>query len=131
MVHRLEAILRRRHGRDDAVLRLGDLVIDPPRHKVTVGDRTGRLAPREFTLLRTLASDPTRVFSKEELLRDIWGAGRTAASARNLDSHMSRLRTKLDPGRRTYVVNSWGVGYKLLDPIDATAPVADGGGEDR
>jgi DNA-binding response OmpR family regulator len=130
MVHRLEAILRRRHGRDDAVLRLGDLVIDPPRYKVTVGGREVRLARKELVLLRVLASDPTRVFSKEELLRDVWGAGRTAASTRTLDSHASRLRRKLDPEGRRFVINCWGVGYKLVD--SAADPGADtGGGEDR
>jgi DNA-binding response OmpR family regulator len=131
MVHRLEAILRRRHGRDDAVLRLGDLVIDPPRYKVTVGDREVRLARKELILLRVLASDPTHVFSKEELLREVWGVGRTAASTRTLDSHTSRLRRKLDPERRRFVVNCWGVGYRLVDSVEETELVSDGGGEDR
>jgi DNA-binding response OmpR family regulator len=131
MVHRLEAMLRRRHGRHDSVLRLGDVVIDPPRRKVTVGDREVRLARKEFTLLRVLASDPTRVFSKEELLRDIWGLGRTAASARTLDSHASRLRRKLDSEGRRFVVNCWGVGYRLVDSLDDAGTVAGGGGEDR
>jgi DNA-binding response OmpR family regulator len=131
LVHRLEAILRRRHGRHDAVARLGDLVIDPPRHKVTVGDREVKLARKELVLLRVLASDPTRVFSKEELLRDIWGVGPKARSARTLDSHASRLRRKLDPEGRRFVVNCWGVGYRLVESLDDPGPVADGGGEDR
>jgi DNA-binding response OmpR family regulator len=131
MVHRLEAILRRRHARHDAVVRLGELVIDPPRHKVTVGGREVRLARRELVLLRVLASDPTRVFAKQELLRDVWGLRGPATSARTLDSHASRLRRKLDPKGRRFVVNCWGVGYRLVDSVEEIELVSDGGGEDR
>lgn len=131
IVNRLEAALRRLHRRDDAVLRLGELIIDPPRHRVTVGDHEVRLARKEFVLLRVLASDPTRVFPKEELLRDIWGGGRVEAGARSLDSHASRLRRKLDRDGRRYVINCWGVGYRLLDSVPDPRPDAEGEGDDR
>jgi DNA-binding response OmpR family regulator len=72
------------------------------------------LAKKEFTLLRVLASDPTRVFTKEELLRDVWGF-RSPAKTRTLDSHASRLRRKLDPEHGRYVINTWGIGYRLTD----------------
>jgi DNA-binding response OmpR family regulator len=97
-------------------VRVGELLVDPARRKVMVGDREVRLAKKEFTLLRVLASDPTRVFAKEELLRDVWGLRAPTATKRTLDSQASRLRRKLDPDHRRYVVNSWGVGYRLLDP---------------
>lgn len=125
---RIEAILRRRHGRLDRPVRVGDLLVDPGRRKVMVGDREVRLAKKEFTLLRVLASDPTRVFAKEELLRDVWGLRGPAAKARTLDSHASRLRRKLDPEGRRFVVNCWGVGYRLLDSVEAAGTDADGGG---
>ncbi|HEY0280941.1 MAG TPA: response regulator transcription factor [Solirubrobacterales bacterium] len=112
---RIDAILRRRHSRLEEPVTVGELTIDPARRKVTVGDREVRLAKKEFTLLRVLASDPTRVFAKEELLRDVWGLRGSAARTRTLDSHASRLRTKLDPEHRRYVVNCWGVGYRLID----------------
>ena len=115
---RIEAILRRRHSRRDEPVRVGDLLVDPARRKVKVGDREVHLAKKEFTLLRVLASDPTRVFAKEELLRDIWGIRDPAAKTRTLDSHASRLRRKLDPEHRRFVVNCWGVGYRLVDSID-------------
>ena len=73
------------------------------------------LAKKEFTLLRVLASDPTRVFSKEELLRERLGLSRAPASTSTLDSHASRLRRKLDPEHSRYVVNCWGIGYRLVD----------------
>jgi len=80
---------------------------------VTVGERPVRLANKEFALLAALASDPTRVFTKEELLRDVWGF-RSLGRTRTLDSHASRLRIKLGGGR--WVINCWGVGYRLIDP---------------
>ncbi len=74
------------------------------------------LCAKEFALLGVLASDPTRVFTREELLRDVWGY-HPGARTRTLDSHASRLRKKLEaahPGLRL-VVNVWGVGYRLTD----------------
>ena len=74
------------------------------------------LCAKEFELLAALLSDPTRVFTRAELLRDVWGY-RCDAPTRTLDSHASRLRRKLaaaNPGRRL-VINIWGVGYRLCD----------------
>ena len=61
-----------------------------------------------------LAADPTRVFTKAELLRTVWGR-RTVGTTRTLDSHACRLRRKLGAGGGRYVVNVWGVGYRLVD----------------
>ena len=81
-----------------------------------------KLANKEFSLLRTLAAEPNRVFTKDELLRDVWGF-RSMGRTRTLDSHASRLRRKLDPESGRYVVNCWGVGYRLID----APPAADAG----
>jgi DNA-binding response OmpR family regulator len=111
---RIWAILRRRHRRLDEPVRVGEIYIDLGRRKVVVGGREVHLAKKEFTLPRVLAADPTRVFAKDELLRDIWGL-REPATTRTLDSHASRLRRRLDPEHRRYVVNCWGIGYRLVD----------------
>jgi DNA-binding response OmpR family regulator len=111
---RINAVLRRRGGRADGPCRVGDLVVDPARRKATVEGRDVALSNKEFSLLRVLASDPIRVFSKKELLQEVWGY-RTDAQTRTLDSHASRLRRKLDPEHSRYVVNCWGVGYRLVD----------------
>jgi DNA-binding response OmpR family regulator len=111
---RIRAVLRRRDARREGPRRIGDLFIDPSRRKVRVADCEVALANKEFTLLRALAADPHRVFTKEELLRDVWGF-RSMGRTRTLDSHASRLRRKLDPEAGCYVVNCWGVGYRLLD----------------
>jgi DNA-binding response OmpR family regulator len=111
---RIAALLRRRAGRQEGPVRVGDLVIDPARRRVWVEGKDIALSNKEFTLLRVLASDPIRVFSKKELLEDVWGY-RTEARTRTLDSHASRLRRKLDPENARYVINCWGVGYRLVD----------------
>ncbi|HWB69777.1 MAG TPA: response regulator transcription factor [Solirubrobacterales bacterium] len=111
---RIGAVLRRRGDRRDGPRRVGEIVIDPARREVKVGEREVKLSNKEFSLLRALAADPSRVFTKEELLRDVWGY-RSLGRTRTLDSHASRLRRKLDPERGRYIVNCWGVGYRLVD----------------
>jgi DNA-binding response OmpR family regulator len=72
------------------------------------------LPGKEYELLVKLAGDPHRVFTKEELLREVWGF-RSLGRTRTLDSHASRLRRRLArPGQPPYVQNVWGVGYCLL-----------------
>ncbi len=110
---RIRKLLQRRPGPHRGPLRIGLLSIDPATREVRVGGRDVELANKEFELLRMLATEPQRVFTKGELLRDVWGyesPGRT----RTLDSHASRLRRKLDPERGMYVINCWGVGYRLV-----------------
>jgi DNA-binding response OmpR family regulator len=112
---RVAALLRRAHrtptrGR----LRAGPLEVDPPSREVRLHGERVVLSQKEFALLRTLVSEPTRVFTKEELLRSIWGF-RSLGSTRTLDSHACRLRHKLAAHGERYVVNVWGVGYRLVD----------------
>jgi DNA-binding response OmpR family regulator len=95
-------------------LRVGGLEVDPPSREVTLAGRRIELSQKEFALLRTLASEPTRVFTKEELLRGVWGF-RAIGSTRTLDSHACRLRRKLGADGDRFVVNVWGVGYRLID----------------
>jgi DNA-binding response OmpR family regulator len=114
LLARIKSVLRRRSVRREGPCRVGEIVIDPARRVVRVGPRAVDLSNKEFALLRQLASDPTRVFTKEELLRDVWGF-RSLGRTRTLDSHASRLRRKLDPDHCRFVVNCWGVGYRLID----------------
>jgi DNA-binding response OmpR family regulator len=112
---RVEALLRRadvrrRPGR----LRVGELEVDAAARVVRLRGTPVDLSQKEFALVRTLASDPTRVFTKDELLRTIWGF-RAAGSTRTLDSHACRLRHKLGRCGHRFVVNVWGVGYRLVD----------------
>jgi DNA-binding response OmpR family regulator len=116
LVARIGAVLRRTNGRREGLLQVGELRIDPVSREVTVEERSVELSAKEFALLRTLASEPTRVFTKEELLRDVWGF-QLMGSTRTLDSHASRLRRKLGSSGRRWIVNVWGVGYRLTDQV--------------
>jgi DNA-binding response OmpR family regulator len=113
LVARVAAVLRRRAGRREGPIQLGELVIDPMTRSVRVDGREVELANKEYALLTALAAEPRRVFTKNELLRDVWGF-RSEGRTRTLDSHASRLRRKLDPEGARYVFNCWGVGYRLL-----------------
>lgn len=115
LLARIRALLRRSGAAAGDVLVAGDLEIDRRTRRVTVRDTAIELSAKEFELVAKLATEPHRVFTKEELLRQVWGfvaLGRT----RTLESHASRLRKKLrvDDGDR-YIINVWGVGYRLLE----------------
>jgi two-component system, OmpR family, response regulator len=111
---RINAVLRRREAYHEGPTRVGDLIIDPVRRRVTVGEREVPLSKKEFALLRTLAANPTRVYTKEELLDSVW-AYKGNSKTRTLDSHASRLRRKLDPEYGRFIINCWGIGYRLID----------------
>ena len=113
----IAAVLRRsRLPRNGRVLRAGPLQIDTVGRDVRIGERRLNLPAKEYELLVALASEPHRVFTREELLRSVWGF-RSMGRTRTLDSHASRLRRKLCDGRaEKLVVNVWGVGYRLCDP---------------
>jgi DNA-binding response OmpR family regulator len=112
---RIVALLRRNRRRPGCGrLRIGPLELDPLARSVWLHDERLSLSKKEFALLRALAGDPTRVFTREELLRGVWGY-RSIGRTRTLDSHASRLRKKLTVAGDTFVVNVWGVGYRLVD----------------
>jgi DNA-binding response OmpR family regulator len=115
LVARVSAVLRRSLGRRlRGVIRVGDLTVDPSMRAVRLGGREVRLSAKEFALLHALAVEPTRVLSKAELLRDVWGYA-SIGTTRTIDAHVCRLRKKLAGGARQYVVNVRGVGYRLLE----------------
>jgi DNA-binding response OmpR family regulator len=112
---RVAALLRRAHGRPGAGrMRVGALEIDPAAREVRLHGERIDLSQKEFALLRQLATEPARVWTKTELLRIVWGY-RTPSTTRTLDSHACRLRAKLGVRGERWVVNVWGVGYRLLD----------------
>jgi DNA-binding response OmpR family regulator len=117
LLARIRALLRRAQGRAArGRVQVGDLTIDPVTRRVRLGERAVDLSAKEFSLLHALAQEPSRVYTKQELLRDVWGyisMGRT----RTLDAHACRLRKKLRPSGRSWVVNVRGVGYKLTEAL--------------
>jgi DNA-binding response OmpR family regulator len=112
---RIVALLRRnvrrpRSGRR----RIGPLEIDILARQAWVNGEPVKLSKKEFGLLQALAADPTKVFTREDLLRSVWGF-RALCETRTLDSHASRLRHKLNCEDTQFVINVWGVGYRLVD----------------
>ena len=97
----------------------GDLVIDEGRHEVTRGGEQVRLTPREFSLLAALASQPGRVFTRDQLLRQVWGDEYYGDHV--VDVRVTHLRKKLDddPSDPRYIETVRGVGYRLKTPPSA------------
>jgi DNA-binding response OmpR family regulator len=118
LVERIRAVLRRAQPRLDDVVDVPPVRIDVRTRTVRVSGRRLHLAQKEYELLLCLAREPDRVFTKSELLQQVWGY-RVAARTRTLDSHASRLRRKLRDAGATigFVENVWGVGYRLLPSL--------------
>ena len=119
LVARVRTILRRTAAAaaGDGVVRVGDLVVDGPRMRVSAGQRHLELTATEFQLLATLARSPGRVFTRAQLLDAVHGVA-FESYERAIDAHVKNIRHKLepDPRRPRYVLTVYGVGYKLAEP---------------
>jgi DNA-binding response OmpR family regulator len=113
LLARIRAVLRRVSTPTGDRIEIGDLLIDRAARRVTVRGTPVVLAAKEYELLVKLAAEPARVFTKEQLLREVWGF-RSLGRTRTLDSHASRLRRKLAAAGGDFVRNVWGVGYSLV-----------------
>jgi two-component system response regulator RegX3 len=114
---RIRAILRRRELDRSGVgeiRRIGNLELDPVRHRVRVDEEQVALTPSEFRLLDLLAGDPDRVFSRKEIMQHLWDSS-YIGDQRACDIHISNLRRKVeaDPSDPKRIVTVRGVGYKL------------------
>ncbi len=127
LVERIRAVLRRVRPEIADVVESGPVRVDTRTRVVTVGSVAVLLAQKEYELLLRLARDPERVFTKAELLQEVWGY-RAGARTRTLDSHASRLRRKLRAagGGEELVENVWGVGYRLLGTLGGDATGLEG-----
>ncbi|MBP6179173.1 MAG: response regulator transcription factor [Anaerolineales bacterium] len=115
LLARVKAILRRSDGRkqaDDKPVHRGDLTVDPVSREARIASRTLDLRTQEFDLLLTLAEQPGRVFSREQLLQQAWGFD-FYGQTRTVDVHIAHLRKKLD-GSTVKIETVTGVGYKLV-----------------
>jgi len=110
---RARALLRRRHGDATNILTCGDITIDRSARSVQVGEREIHLTRREVTLLEILASRPGRVFSKEDLLDQVFGYDVEAPSFNAVELYVGRLRRKLQ-GAKAQIVTVRGFGYQLV-----------------
>ena len=97
---------------DGDVIRVGDLVINTSSYEVTVkGERIG-LRFKEYELLRMLAENPGRVFSRDALLNQVWGY-EYFGGTRTVDVHIRRLRSKIEDADHPFIETIWNVGYRF------------------
>lgn len=97
-----------------SVIRTGNLEIDLTRYQVLLGDRCPRLRPKEFKLLALLAKNAGKVFTREQILLEVWGP-KYEGDAHTVDVHIRSIRRKIepDPTKPEHIVTVWGVGYKF------------------
>lgn len=128
VVHRVKALLRRASAtaylKTEQVasnaLVFPDLTIDHDAHRVVAGGVEVNLTPKEYELLHYLAQSPDKVFSREDLLKNVWHYD-FFGDLRTVDTHVKRLREKLNrvsPEAAAMIATVWGVGYKLEVPKD-------------
>jgi two-component system response regulator MtrA len=117
LIARMRARLRRNDTQSAEMLTIGDITIDVAGHVVSRDGQPIALTPLEFDLLAALARKPGHVFTREQLLEQVWGY-RHAADTRLVNVHVQRLRAKVehDPERPVLVVTVRGVGYKAGPP---------------
>ena len=94
--------------------RFGEFLVDLPSLRLLRGGAAVEIEPKALLVLVHLVEHPRRLVTKQELLDAVW-AYRGPSKTRTLDSHASRLRRKLDPEGGRFVVNCWGIGYRLID----------------
>jgi DNA-binding response OmpR family regulator len=113
LVARVKAVLRRHEQQQEpSMIEIGDIItIDIERHEILVKGKKIELTPTEFNILRILASKPSWLFSREQLLNQLWGNEKIVID-RTIDVHIKNLREKLGPAGKI-VVNVRGVGYKI------------------
>jgi len=110
---RVQQLLRRLRGRQGSeTIHSDDLVIDQSRYEVTVSGHKVLLTFKEYELLRLLASNPGRVFSREELLSRVWGY-EYFGGTRTVDVHVRRLRSKVEDANHVFIETVWNVGYRF------------------
>jgi DNA-binding response OmpR family regulator len=110
---RLRAVLRRSNIRPEpTTLQIGPLKIDTASREAFFHGNQVQLRRMEYDLLLFLARDPRRTFRRSELLAAVWGY-QAESTTRTVDSHASRLRGKLSAVGERWVINEWGVGYRL------------------
>jgi DNA-binding response OmpR family regulator len=120
LVARVKAVLRRYHKQqnvavaesNDKIVAYPDLTINLTNYSVTYMDEPIDMPPKELELLYCLASNPGRVFTREQLLDQIWGY-EYVGDTRTVDVHIKRIREKLHDNENFKISTIWGIGYKF------------------
>jgi DNA-binding response OmpR family regulator len=126
LLARVKALLRRvdalseTPAKPQKVMQFDGLTIDTARRRVLVNDQEVHLTSREFDLLTHFATHPGLVYSRAQLLDQVWGYGHEDYE-HTVNSHINRLRAKIEhtPAAPRFILTVWGVGYKFVENADA------------
>ena len=105
-------ILKNVDPQNENIIRIGTLSINPINYEVRLNNRVVTLRYKEYELLRLLASNPEKVFSRENLLNQIWGY-EYFGGTRTVDVHIRRIRSKIEDAKDLKIETVWNVGYRL------------------
>lgn len=116
LMKRIDALLRRANSKvmtnNKDIINLDGLIMNNEAHQVTINNETVELTLKEYNILFKLISSRGRVYTREQLLDDIWGYD-YVGDARNVDSHVARLRGKLGDWGASHLKTIYGIGYKI------------------
>ena len=110
---RVQVLLRRAKSANERKLRLGDLVLNYDQMSVTRKEKIYFLAQKEFLLLYKLVSTPDTIFTRQELIEEIWGL-ESESDYRTIDVHIKRIREKMDDAKEFEIITIRGIGYKCI-----------------
>jgi len=113
---RIERVKSDQEAGDQAIIHAGDLTIDLEKRKVSLKGEPIDFTAKEFDLLLHLAKHPGRVYTRSQLLDEVWGYGHDGYE-HTVNSHINRLRAKIEenPAQPRYILTVWGVGYKFAE----------------
>ncbi len=122
LMARVKALFRRidstnaEQSKQSEILKVDEIVIDPQKRKVLLKNKAVELTAKEFDLLYHFACNAGRVFTRSQLLDDVWGYGHDGYE-HTVNSHINRLRAKIEdnPGKPDYILTVWGVGYQFKE----------------
>ena len=116
LVARIKAVLRRTETIETAsgIIEYENLLLDISNYKLEVNGEELEAPPKEIELLYHLASNPNKVFTRDQLLNEVWGFEYAGDTTRTVDVHVKRIREKIDGASENWEVKTvWGVGYKF------------------
>lgn len=110
---RVKVLLRRAESTNERKIKIGDLVLNYDQMSVTKNDKVYSLAQKEFKLLYKLLSTPNTIFTRQELIEEIWGLD-SESDYRTVDVHIKRIRDKMQDVNEFEIVSIRGIGYKAI-----------------
>ena len=119
LFRRMDELEKGQRQEREATIQCGEMTIDSEKREVTLGKTQINLTAKEFDLLLHFARHPGRVYSRSQLLDEVWGYGHIGYE-HTVNSHINRLRAKIEenPSKPRYILTVWGVGYKFADALE-------------